>query len=234
MHHNAWVQYKGWAKHQNFGLRKEWLDLWLKRPEEWDSLGVLGNRQVESFRGWLKTGGLVDAKGRPTDLAIMFRQEGIDSLKAWEILWVNTVFSFPTARWYVSTFHRGKWTMGELQRKLQSSLPRLSPRTIYNSLLELVGLLERTPIGRELGQGEVEGQKARVITRRGLDYPSWPAIKRALQLLRKETGSRSIPANNSLLLPWVVFGSDKQCIIRIMAVSGEVEIDKANAIKLLS
>ena len=231
----TWTGYKGWSKHQHFGLRKEWLDLWLERPIDWEKKGALGNRQVESLKVWLRTTGLVDRQGLETPLALVFRERGSSWLEGWQILWVNTVFSFPTARWYVSTFHHGKWKIKDLQHALQEILPHHSPRTVYNSLLELVGLLERTPIGKDLGQGEVlreKGRTGRTVTRKGLHYPSWAAIKRALQLLKKETSSDLIPFDDSLLLPWKIFASDRQYVMGEIAMSGETKIEN-KAIGLL-
>ncbi|SHE92041.1 hypothetical protein SAMN02745218_01071 [Desulfofundulus australicus DSM 11792] len=56
----------GWSRHQHFGLRKEWLELYLQEQQEWELSGLLGNRQVQSFKVWLRTTGLQDKRGKET------------------------------------------------------------------------------------------------------------------------------------------------------------------------
>lgn len=204
----------GWNNHRNFGLRQEWLELCLAEPDTWPQANMLGNRQVMSLRVWLKTAGLVDHQGRQTPLWELFRQEGTGFLPAWEKLWVNVVFNFPTARWYVTHRGLGSWTVRELHTWLQRDVPHLASRTAYNALLELVGLLERTPVGHKLGQGEVAPGRSRLVTRQGYPRPSGAAVNLALERLFQEQhrGKLSL-ANEGLLWPWVIFGCPKPVIL---------------------
>lgn len=55
-----WAVHKGWAHHQHFGLRKEWLDDYLQYWPEWEANVSLGNRQVDSLKVWLRTTGVED------------------------------------------------------------------------------------------------------------------------------------------------------------------------------
>jgi hypothetical protein len=68
------------------------------------------------------------------------------------------------------------WTVRELASLLQQVMPNLAFRTIYNAVLELVGLLERTPVGRELGQGVVSPGQPRTVQRVGYPSSSWEAV----------------------------------------------------------
>lgn len=81
----------GWARHQHFGLRQEWLDLYLADKKGWPQMGLLGNRQVESLAVWLKTAGLVDKSGQTTWLDSLFTAHGTSNTKLWQLLWVNVV-----------------------------------------------------------------------------------------------------------------------------------------------
>ncbi len=228
-----WIRYKGWNAHRSFGLRKEWVALWMDRPEDWVSFGHLGNRQVQSLHTWLKTAGIVDRKGEKTPLGLKFQTESADSLGAWELAWVNIVFNFPPARWYVFHFPKGAWSIQELKMRLRQSLPHFSTRTVSNSIMELVGLLERTPIGKELQQGEVTREgRDRKIKREGLQYPMVSSIKFAFHRLFAEERRDRLYFDDHLLFPWIIFGTEQQEVFKqlILAGEGEIEIDDMGVI----
>lgn len=191
--------------HCHFGLREEWLKLYLAYPEDWRNKGLLGNRQVDSLRAWLKTGGLHDKRGNETPLAIQFRSAGTTSLLLWELLWVNIVFSFNTAAWFVYQ-GSGVHTSSELCSKLSADLPHFLPRSIHSGILELVGLLEFTPIGTQLEQGRVTRKGKRTVERHGLNSPSSEALSLSLELLFQRERTNSLETHKKLLFPWVVFG----------------------------
>jgi len=176
-------QHTGWSRHQTFGLREEWVQIYLSSPHSWFESSELGNRQVQSLQAWLKTSGIIDPHGHETDLYRLFQEKGTEYQLAWEILWVNIVFNWPTARWYTSYIDRGLWTTTELGNMLCKAAPQLAERTVQDAILELVGLLQRTPVGLELGQGEVNLSRPRKIQRKGLPQPSWESIYHAFSRL---------------------------------------------------
>ncbi|WP_367563228.1 hypothetical protein [Acetomicrobium flavidum] len=202
---------KGWSRHQHFGLRKEWLEFYLSDREGWRQNSTLGNRQVDSFATWLKTAGIEDKKGNLTALGMEFIRRGVDDLSLWELLWVNVVFSFPTARWYAH-LGLGTWSTTELKAMLEQSVPRLAERTVINAIMELAGLLERTPVGKELGQGHVGGNKPRRISRIGRE-PNDSAIIHSIGKLYLQQDRTILPWSESLAWPWVVFGCSLDSIL---------------------
>jgi hypothetical protein len=123
------------------------------------------------------------ASGAPRRSIAFLLPPGPSPLWAWQLLWVNLVFNWPAARWYVLEMGRGEWTATELRAALQATVPRLAVRTVSNAILELVGLLERTPIGGELGQGEVRPGRPRRVRREGLPGPATSAMLYAAQRL---------------------------------------------------
>lgn len=211
-----WRGDKGWKRHQGFGLRQAWLEWYYRQPIEWKQR--LGNRQVESLQAWLKTAGFEDRGGRVTPLAERLIARGFDDPAAWELVWVQVVFNWPTARWYVWEMGLGRWTTRDLQERLQVSLKNLARRTVRNAIDELVGLLEHTPIGTVLGQGEIRGGRPRTVERRGNPYPSEEAVKLAFERLFTAEGRSCLPADAPLLWPWVVFGCPQK---EIMARLGD-------------
>ncbi|NYE57524.1 hypothetical protein [Carboxydothermus ferrireducens] len=222
-----WSEMKGWARHQHFGLRREWLQYYLDHWPDWERGASLGNRQVQALKVWVKTAGLEDRDGRLTPFGQLFRREGVDCLPLWELLWVKVVFNFPTARWYAH-LGTGSWTTTELKKLLHSALPHLAGRTISNAVLELAGLCERTPVGRELGQGEVGLEKGkRYLLRRGYEPGEVAAIS-ALVHLFHETGAKELFFTDDLTWPWVVFGCSREAVLKRLLVADQIlfEIDE--------
>ena len=206
-----WYYEKGWTRHRIFGLRKEWLEFYLSDREGWRQNSTLGNRQVDSFATWLKTAGIEDKKGNLTALGMEFIRRGVDDLSLWELLWVNVVFSFPTARWYAH-LGLGTWSTTELKAMLEQSVPRLAERTVINAIMELAGLLERTPVGRELGQGYVSGDKPRRISRIGRE-PNDSAIIHSFGKLYLQQDRTRLLWSDDVTWPWVVFGCNRNCVL---------------------
>ncbi|TEB13786.1 hypothetical protein [Pelotomaculum propionicicum] len=219
----------GWARHQHFGLRREWLELYLADKKGWPQAGLLGNRQVDALRVWLKTAGLADGSGRPTWLDELFTARGTGSLELWELLWVNVVFNFPTAGWY-ARLGPGQRTTSELRYLLQAALP-LANWTISNAVMELAGLLERTPVGRELGQGEVSGGRPRRLTRRGT-APTDAAIMMAVGRLYLKEQRSCLKWDDDLIWPWTVFGCGREAVLaRLFDLQpGSLELNETGVI----
>ena len=135
---------------------------------------------------------------------------GCRHLPLWELLWVNVVFNFPTARWYV-TLQENKWSTTDLRALLHLSVPRLGKWTISNAIMELAGLLERTPVGTELGQGQVSKDRPRQIVRTG-NKPCDAAIVHSMLRLFDKGGCHHLQWNSDLIWPWVVFGCERDFV----------------------
>ena len=211
----------GWSRHQHFGLRKEWLEMYLKHPGEWEVTGGLGNRQVQSLKVWLKTAGLQDGRGKETFLGTVFRQRGLEKILSWELLWVNVVFNFPTAAWYVQKLGLGAWTTRGIKEQLLCCVPRLALWTVSNAVMELVGLLERTPVGREINQGEVLPERPRRVQRKGHAEPSGEALCLAVYRLFAQEKRERLHLKENLLWPWVIFGCAQKYVLGQLLTNGQ-------------
>lgn len=219
----SWNCETGWARHSIFGLRREWLDLYFTSRQGWRDSPILGNRQADSLAAWLKTTGIEDGSGRLTRLGEEFAAQGTACRTLWELLWVNVVFNFPTARWYAH-LGQGQWTTTELKSLLRATVPRLAERTASNAIMELAGLLERTPIGEELGQGHVMGGRPRRLIRRGVG-PCDAAIVHALGQLYVLQGQTRLPWDSDSTWPWVVFGCSRQFVLERLTIIDQTCFD---------
>lgn len=198
-----------WCAFCTFGLRTEWLRLYLEYPNDWVRVGALGPRQVQSLGVWLRTCDLVERSGVELPLAQLFRESWPEAEVAWQILWANVTFRFATAQWFVTDLGLGTWTTRELRLALGRHVLHLSSRTVSNGITELVGLLERTPVGTVWGQGEVSPGRPRRVTRRGLASPSPTALAHAMRLLFMGERRDSLRLSEPVLWPWVVYGCER-------------------------
>jgi hypothetical protein len=195
----------GWTRHRAFGLRREWIELYLRHPADWRESGALGNRQVMSLDQWLITTGLLTRRDGETRLCSLMRSRGTGSQVLWALVWANVCLAFPTARWYVTELGLGEWPIDGLTESL-CLYCGLAKRTCYDAIMELVGLLERTPIGKELKQGEVIRAYPRLVRRIGLADPGPEAILYAAGALFARERRCRLELQEPLPWPWIVFG----------------------------
>lgn len=210
----------GWSRHRTFGLRTEWLRLYIDDPTGWRETQRLGNRQIDSLDAWLRTVEVVDRQKHETYLGKFVRRSGLEEMKAWKRMWCNCVFSFPTAGWYVQEFGAGHLADHKHQPSVEQIGVLLSSRTCRDAVCELVGLLERTPIGKELGQGEVTAGRPRVVYRPGLAHPGGPALAHALWRLFQQQKTDCLDLGRDLLWPWTIYGcSQDDALWSLLAVA---------------
>lgn len=208
------------SKHQTFGLRAEWVDLYLRDSVNSTQNEDLGPRQLQSLSRWLKTAGFLNIRGVKTELFSITNLSGVKSSLPWEYIWTNTVFNFFTATWYATKCCFGEWSTTEIAAALGARCPSISSRSIRNGIMELVGLLERTPVGRELGQGEVSAGRPRRVRRTGR-VPSVQAVRHALLRLCLTVDATVLPLDAAALWPWTIFGCDQAAVIEPLVLGAD-------------
>lgn len=202
---------KGWSKHWTFGLRQDWLDEYIRNPDCWDVTSALGPKQIMALKTWIKTAGLEDSEGNRGFLFRMFRELGVHDPYPWMFFWVNVVFGFATAEWYVCRVSSGTWSTSMLSNALSSDIGYISRRTACDAIMELVGLLQRTPIGCELGQGTVDtGAHPRLVSRKGMPSLPTDVVRHCLDNLFRREGRTRIAFSEETLWPWRVFGLSEE------------------------
>ncbi len=94
--------------YNNFGLREEWLDLYMANPEFFfqdEANGLNKKEQEPSFAKWLTQAGIINSYA-PKDreltslgkLLVEIYQN--DPSLVWEIIWVNLTYNSPIAIWF--------------------------------------------------------------------------------------------------------------------------------------
>ena len=161
-------------QHKTFGLRSEWLNMFLQDHED-ESFFVnsMGNRQLESFAVWMKQADIarikISKKGKG-DLTIT-KKPLFEIIKRYDPLLTDNgtwwIILFNLARpihgaeivnWFVTSFLLEKFYADDITRALVKDFPSLSRRTLRNAQNALMGLLNNTPIGSNLGLASKNGE----------------------------------------------------------------------------
>lgn len=95
---------KGMNPYQHFGFRQPWLEHYMSDGTECFSQGVLGNRQYEALKVWLKEANLLvvnkDKTMEQTALFKKLEQFGPYNPFTWAIIWANLAYNSVISHWY--------------------------------------------------------------------------------------------------------------------------------------
>lgn len=205
--------------YQQFGMRKQWLAEYLKDPEGWWTAHTLGNRQFEAMRVWLREAGLVESH-QVTRLGERLRQLGADHPLTWGVIWTNLAHNSALVHWYVHQVGWGTtWTKQGLVELLPDDYGR---RTRENAVDALVELFRHSPLGEQLGLGQVEikGRVVKTVTKRGWAEPHPLALLYSLYRLAEKLGRYSFTMGEffeeKLEGPFLLFGTDRDLLTRVL------------------
>lgn len=186
---------KGMNPYQHFGLRQSWLEHFINEGLDCFSKGVLGNRQYDALKVWLKESNLIEAQKDKTlvitGLGEKIKQYGPYNPLSWAVIWANLAYNSTISRWYCFNAEIGAtYEKGDLVVMLGENGSQSSRE---NAITALTELLRHTPIGSALKQGmpiEINKNTYSYI-RAGWDYPHAVALLYALYLYAENTGRRS-------------------------------------------
>lgn len=91
--------------YKNFGLRTDFLAVYLAERESFDATSKLNrDKQVPAAKTWFRQGLLMEQKTpRPTRLLDVFSRRGINDEQAWDCVWLGLCNHAPIVKWLVST-----------------------------------------------------------------------------------------------------------------------------------
>lgn len=211
---------KGINPYQHFGLRQAWLEHYMNEGVDCFSQGVLGNRQYDGLKVWLKESGLLIIEKNK----VMYKTELMEKLEhfgpynpfTWAIIWSNLAYNSVITRWYcLNTEPGATYEKADLVTMLGDSY---SKSTRENAITALAETLRQSPIGAALKQGiPIELSKNTYsYYREGWDYPHAVALIYGLYLYAEHTGRKTftftelINAHNNLdaqgISPHDIFG----------------------------
>lgn len=215
---------KGLNRYQQFGMRKEWLEEYFRDPENWWHKNELGNRQFDAMKVWLKEAEIIENNSskeyKITTLGKKLKELGVDNLLTWAVIWTNLARNSALINWYVNNV---PWGSNYSKKEMIEMLgEELAHRTRKNALDALDGLLKNTPLGSQLGFGEVEtkGRQTVAIIKRGWSNIESIAVLYALYRYAEKIGRYDLYMGelyeSACEGPYTVFGIDREDLAGIL------------------
>lgn len=184
---------KGMNRYQTFGLRRPWLDHFFTNKENCFTMGVLGNRQYDSLKVWLRESGLLTAAGKgdksgvTTPLFEKVQPMGAGNPLTWAIIWTNLAYNSIIVKWYMLNASAGEvYEKNDLVFLLGDDY---SKSTRDNAVTALLETLRHSPIGTVLKQGiPIPNGNSFKFSKQGWNTPDAVAILYALYMWAEATG----------------------------------------------
>lgn len=214
---------KGMNPYQHFGFRQAWLEHFLNDGINCFSMGILGTRQYDALKVWLKEAGIVLSKDKAITISPLgerIYQFGPYSPLTWAIAWANLAYNSTISHWYCLTAEVGAtYEKGDLVVMIGEDYSRSSRDNAITALLETLRL---SPVGATLKQGiPIELSKnTYAYYREGWQYPDGVAVLYALYLYGEKMGRKSMTytelvnahknPNNAGISPHDIFGIESK------------------------
>ncbi len=155
----------GIDRYFSFGVRSQWLDVYVKyegKPDFWnsDGDGLVPNKKKDAFLTFLKDSGIVEynrkadgdkyTKCIPTDFADVIFKLGSDSTVSWALMLVNLAYT-PAFNWFIYNLALGSsYTPDSIKLLLSdvmdNDIKGLGKRNVIDALKIF---LCKTPLGKE-------------------------------------------------------------------------------------
>ena len=147
------------SKYGTFGIREEWVSEFFADPQVsfWlPNNNTLGNKQIPSFKAWLKDAEIIDSKNVLTEFGEFCVENMVnDSDLVWSLIWTNISYNSELAGWYVNNIRVGqpfdRVKLSELSYDYFTT--SFSKSTIDYAFQALLQVFNYSPIGENLMQG---------------------------------------------------------------------------------
>lgn len=184
---------KGMNRYQTFGLRRPWLEHFFANKEDCFTMGVLGNRQYDSLKVWLRESDLLTASGKgeksgvTTPLFDKIQPMGAGNPLTWAIIWTNLAYNSIIVKWYMLNAPAGEiYEKNDLIFLLGDDY---SKSTRDNAVTALLETFRHSPIGTVLKQGiPISSGNSFKFSKQGWNTPDAVAILYALYMWAEATG----------------------------------------------
>lgn len=183
------------VSYNNFGLREEWLDLFMSSTDTYfldNSHGLNLKEQLPNFVKWLVQAEILeDSKTKQVSpmgklLARIYRD--MPDL-VWEIIWINLSYNSPIAKWYKENIDWNfSFTQADIQELVTNDYPSDSLTTIKNIVYALFRTFRESPIGNMGLLVEIDKLKFKKVP---YEYLSKEAVAYSLYKYSESKGIKS-------------------------------------------
>lgn len=147
------------SKYGTFGIREEWITEFFADPQVsyWlPGNNSLGNKQVPSFKAWLKDAEIIDTKNVLTEFGKFCVENMVnDPDLIWSLIWINLSYNSELVKWFVNNIKENqsfdRSHLSELSYEYFSS--SFSKNTIDYAFQALMQVFNYSPCGDVLMQG---------------------------------------------------------------------------------
>jgi phosphoadenosine phosphosulfate reductase len=210
---------KGMNRYQTFGMKTEWLEEFFRKQQNWWDQNDLGNRQFDAMKVWLIEAELID-KNSISSLGRQLSALGSDNTLCWAIIWTNWGRNSALINWYQTHV---PWKSYHSKNELAELVGGdLSIRTRQNAMKSLFLLLRESPLGKEMGLGEIQTGEQRIehINKKGWDNPDPIAVLYSLYRYAEKVEKQNLTVSelydNAPEGPYVLFGIEQDELKRIL------------------
>jgi len=133
--------------YKNFGLRTEFVSVYLAEREAFDQTAQLNRaKQVPAVKAWFRQGLLMEAKTTaPTKLLDVFEKRGVEDSFAWDFVWMGLCNYAPVVKWLVCTLKMDvSYTDADLFDMLGNDIRDVTKK---GGMQALKNMLVSTPFG---------------------------------------------------------------------------------------
>ena len=181
------------SRYGTFGIHGEWLEDFLCNPEDYWTSKILGNKQYDSFKAWLKDAEVIDAKCNLTAFGDFCVENYTDqSFLIWEIIWVNLVYNNALVEWFANTIKPNQTFAKSLLDEL--ALDYFGTKFTHSSVVYAMGALlqvfKYAPFGEDMKQGQSQGKNG--YLRMAYDEVSDTAIAYSLYKYAQLNGIKTL------------------------------------------
>jgi 3'-phosphoadenosine 5'-phosphosulfate sulfotransferase (PAPS reductase)/FAD synthetase/ferredoxin len=212
------------SKYGTFGIREEWVTEFFADPQVsyWiTGNNSLGNKQIPSFKAWLKDAEIIDSKNVLTEFGEFCVENMVnDSDLIWSLIWINISYNSTLAGWFVNNIRKGqpfdRTKLSELAYEYFST--SFSKSTIDYAFQALMQIFNYSPIGDVLMQGTQHDKNN--LVREEYTEISEIAVAYSVYKFSERIGSTSLRVNDFY---------DEECengVVREFCLSKEV-LEKA-------
>lgn len=210
------------SKYGTFGIHEEWIDEYFADPDGFWENNALGNKQVDSFKAWLRDSQITDAKNIITPLGRLLSERYMDSHDAvWEIIWINLSYNSSLIHWFNGAIQFGQGFDTKILNELSQDefAGNYTASSIKYAMGALMQVFKYSPIGEMLQQGCSEDGKVTIRNR----YNDLTTAGAAYSLYRFGMANElttfrvsDLYAPDSEYGPIREFGTDKDCFEKLL------------------
>lgn len=143
----------GISGYGTFGLREEWLSEFVIAQNEFWKNNSLGNKQVSSFKAWLKDAEMVDMKGNITVVGSFLANLFVDNpISVWELIWINLANNSTLLKWFIEKVEFNSIYSKQILQQFYDNEYSEGKLTFAYSIGALFNFLSTTPIGNNFRQ----------------------------------------------------------------------------------